>query len=198
MIKHVPNILSGSRCILSLSLLLLARDPWAFTAVYLICGATDFFDGKIARKYHVESNLGAKLEAIGDSLLFGGAFLGIIFFSEVDFFGGDRRDLLKKAIPLGVAVLYKLANVALTHRRFDQWNMMHTRLNKSVFGSLFFVAPVILFMQELNFWLVIAVTAAMFLACLEETITLYKIEEYDVDYRGVWTDTIVKKIGKAS
>lgn len=196
MIKHVPNILSGTRCVLPFALLLLAKDPWAFTAVYIICGLTDFFDGKIARRYHVESNLGAKLEAIGDSVLFGGAFLSIIFFAEIDF--GGRMDLLRKAIPLGVAILYKLTNVALTHRRFDQWNMMHTRLNKTVFASLFFVAPVVIFMRELNLWLVVAITAAMVVACLEETITLYKIEEYDVDYRGVWTDAIAKKIGKAS
>jgi len=196
MIKHVPNTLSGMRCILSLTLLLLAKNPWAFTAVYVICGATDFFDGKIARKYHVESDLGAKLEAIGDSLLFGGAFASIIFFSEVNF--GGHRDLLKKAILIGIAILYKLANVALTRKRFDQWNMMHTRLNKSVFASLFFVAPVILFMGELSFWLVIAISFAMVLACLEETITLYKIEEYDVNYQGIWTDTISTKIRKAS
>ena len=196
MIKHVPNTLSGMRCVLSLTLLLLARNPWAFTAVYVICGLTDYFDGKIARRYQVESALGAKLEAIGDSLLFGGAFASIIFFADIDF--GGRRDLLKKAIPISFAILYKLANVALTRKRFDQWNMMHTQLNKSVFASLFFVAPVIIFMGELNIWLVIAVCAAMFLACLEETITLYKIEEYDVNYRGIWTEAIASKIRKAS
>jgi len=196
MIKHVPNTLSGLRCILSVSLLFLAKDPIVFTIVYVIAGITDFLDGKIARKYNVESALGAKLEAIGDSLLFGGAFFSIIFFADIEF--GKGWELLVKIVPLVIAILYKLTNVAVTHKRFDQWNMMHTKLNKSVFGSLFFVAPVIMFMGEFNFWIVFIVSAAMFLACLEETITLFKIEEYDVNYEGVWADTITKKIRKAS
>ena len=196
MIKHVPNALSGLRCILSVSLLFLAKNPVVFTVVYVVAGITDFLDGKIARKYHVESPLGAKLEAIGDSLLFGGAFFGILFFSDISF--GIGRELIIKVIPLTIAILYKLVNVAVTHKRFDQWNMMHTRLNKSVFGSLFFVAPVIMFMGELNLLLVLVVSGAMCLACLEETITLFKIEEYDVNYEGIWTETITKKIRKAS
>ena len=196
MMKHVPNTLSGLRCILSISLLFLAKSPLVFTAVYVIAGITDYLDGKIARKYNVESALGAKLEAIGDSLLFGGAFASILFFADIDF--GTGWELLIKIIPLVIAILYKLVNVAVTHKRFDQWNMMHTRLNKSVFGSLFFVAPVIMFMGEFNFWIVIIVSAAMILACLEETITLFKIEEYDVNCEGIWTETITKKIRKAS
>jgi len=196
MIKHVPNTLSGLRCILSISLLFLGKEPIIFTIVYVIAGITDFLDGKIARKYNVESALGAKLEAIGDSLLFGGAFFCILFFADIKF--GTGWQLLVKIVPLVIAILYKLANVAVTHKRFDQWNMMHTKLNKSVFGSLFFVAPVIMFMGEFNFWIVFVVSAAMFLACLEETITLFKIDEYDVDYPGIWTETITKKIRKAS
>jgi CDP-diacylglycerol--glycerol-3-phosphate 3-phosphatidyltransferase len=99
--KHLPNILTGLRLILTLAVFLamlgLASQPfvmWAvgkggdprvvatglyFTAFwgFLVAGVTDFFDGWLARKLKVESTLGAILDPIADKVLVAGAVVGL-------------------------------------------------------------------------------------------------------------------------
>lgn len=66
----VPNALSFVRlaCIPAF-LVLLARhqDGWAF-AVLALSGASDFLDGRIARRYHQVSRLGQVLDPLADRL----------------------------------------------------------------------------------------------------------------------------------
>jgi len=187
-LKHVPNILSALRIILSIVLLFLTAKPWVFLVVYLINGATDVFDGKIARRFDAVSDLGSKLDAVGDSLLFGSAAVCMIFLADL------RVEIAKCMIVLSFGIAYKLANVVVTRVRFGQWNMMHTTLNKTVFVSLFFVVPVFLLLGEINFLLVAAISVIMCVACLEETVTLMKLEEYDVNCKGILGEKVAEKV----
>jgi CDP-diacylglycerol--glycerol-3-phosphate 3-phosphatidyltransferase len=191
--KSIPNILSISRIVLSVSLLFLAnKHPYVFCVVYLVIGLTDLFDGKIARRLHVESELGSKLDAWGDSMLFGMATISLLLLPGFDFGGW------KNLIPLSVAVAYKLANVLVTHARFKEWNMMHTLLNKSVFGTLYFFVPVFLLQRGLNFWIITAYSTVICFACFEETITLMRMESYDVNCHGIFVEKVMKRLKRAS
>ena len=187
-LKQVPNMLSVLRIILSVVLLFLTGKPWVFLIVYLINGATDVFDGKIARRFDAVSSLGSKLDAVGDSLLFGSAAICMFFLADL------KVEPLKCAIVLSFGVVYKLANVAVTRVRFGQWNMMHTTLNKTVFVSLFFCVPIFLLLGEIDFRIVAAVSVIMCVACLEETITLMKLEEYDVNCKGILGEKVAEKV----
>ena len=189
--KHVPNALSISRIFLAVALLFLTRDPWIFGAVYLIIGLTDVFDGKIARRFHVESNLGSKLDAVGDSMLFGMAAICLFFVADMDF--GGVRGVAKCLVTVSIGVVYKLANVAVTHARFHEWNMMHTLFNRLVFVGLYFTVPVFIKLGEINYWVVVGITAAMCLACLEETVTLLTLDDYDVNNNGILGEKIVRR-----
>jgi len=84
LVKYIPNALSILRIVLSACLLLLAKPEqrWLFVAVYLIIGLTDVYDGKIARRYNVVSALGSKLDAWGDSMLFGAGFVCLFFLAK--------------------------------------------------------------------------------------------------------------------
>ena len=99
--KHLPNILTGLRLVLTLVVFLamlgLASQPfigWALgkgadpqvlqTALYFtafwgfaIAAVTDFLDGWLARKLKVESLLGAILDPIADKVLVAGAVVGL-------------------------------------------------------------------------------------------------------------------------
>ena len=187
LMKHIPNTLSALRIALAVGLLFLAHRPWLFTAVYLVCGLTDVFDGKIARRYHVESNLGSKLDAVGDSLLFGTAAISVFYLA------GLEIELLRCVLVLSVAVAYKLANVAVTRFLFGEWNMMHTLMNKATFVTLFFCVPVFLLIEEINFWVVVGISAIICLACLEETVTLVKLKDYNVDCKGILAEKITAR-----
>lgn len=99
--KHLPNILTGLRLVLTLvvfmAMLGLASQPFVMwvvakgvdpqlvqTALYFtafwgfaLAAITDFFDGWLARKLEVESLLGAILDPIADKVLVAGAVIGL-------------------------------------------------------------------------------------------------------------------------
>lgn len=68
--KHIPNILTISRIISAVvGSFLLLNDKFDLAIIVLICGAaTDFFDGKLARKFNAQSVLGYKLDQLSDKL----------------------------------------------------------------------------------------------------------------------------------
>ena len=192
LIKHVPNTLSALRIPLSVALLFLTGRPWVFLIVYLVNGATDVFDGMIARRFNVESSLGSKLDAVGDSMLFGAAAICMIFLADLTM----RYPVITYLAVLGPGVAYKIANVFVTVVRFKQWNMMHTILNRSVFVALYFYVPVFLLLREVNFAMVLAISVLICVACFEETVTLLRLEEYDVNCKGIVGKKVADKLPK--
>ncbi len=68
----VPNLLSASRIVLLpllYYLLYTGHIIWFYTA-YVLIGSTDFFDGKIARKYNLVSHFGKELDSLADLLFY--------------------------------------------------------------------------------------------------------------------------------
>jgi phosphatidylglycerophosphate synthase len=65
---NVPNILSASRFfLLPLLFIFLQMDmKVAFIISYILVGATDFFDGLIARKFNMLTEVGKKLDSFSD------------------------------------------------------------------------------------------------------------------------------------
>lgn len=68
MIKYIPNILTSIRIIsIPFIVTLFTLDRIDLTIIIAIFTAiTDCFDGYIARKFHVQSEFGAKLDAVSD------------------------------------------------------------------------------------------------------------------------------------
>ncbi|HYG25411.1 MAG TPA: CDP-diacylglycerol--glycerol-3-phosphate 3-phosphatidyltransferase [Caulobacteraceae bacterium] len=96
--KHLPNILTAGRLVLTLFMFLALAAaaggvPWvserltvdaqfalqrfAFWA-FIVAAVTDFFDGWLARKFNAETIWGAILDPIGDKVLVAGAILGLM------------------------------------------------------------------------------------------------------------------------
>jgi len=75
--RHVPNILSAARILAApyVCWLLWQREYSAGLIWMWIIGATDWFDGYLARRLNAQSKLGAMLDPIADKLLMAGAFL---------------------------------------------------------------------------------------------------------------------------
>ncbi len=151
--KYVPNILSISR-IIAASFLFTFNDFYepAFLIIYIFCAATDFFDGKFARKYHCESKLGAALDSIGDGM----TYLPLL-----------KILIVQKLIPgwlvawiLGALVLaFVAAFIALF--KFKKFFFSHTYIGK-LLGLVIFVLPVMVqFMPVIAWLVVIAVNATI-------------------------------------
>ncbi len=92
MMRYLPNALSAARILAVpyVCWLLWHRENSAALLWMAIIGATDWFDGYLARRFKAQSKLGAILDPVADKLLMGGAFLTLA---------------LAGAIPVWVAVL---------------------------------------------------------------------------------------------
>jgi CDP-diacylglycerol--glycerol-3-phosphate 3-phosphatidyltransferase len=94
--RHVPNILTLLRIVLSLamfaSLIAIAAGEhgapisdtfgvaliWFAFAAFIVAGLTDFLDGWLARRFGVTSLTGAILDPIADKVLVCGAIVGLL------------------------------------------------------------------------------------------------------------------------
>lgn len=70
---NVPNLLSSSRIVATILIfvLVILNQPWAFlvaTVVFFLASVTDFFDGYLARRYHLVSPLGIFLDLTADKV----------------------------------------------------------------------------------------------------------------------------------
>lgn len=75
----VPNVLSALRLVgvpFFLWAILTGRDGLAFTLLVL-SGVTDYLDGKIARRFGLESRLGQLLDPVADRLYIASTLLGL-------------------------------------------------------------------------------------------------------------------------
>ncbi len=152
-IKYVPNILSASR-IISAAFLFTFNSFYepAFLIIYIFCASTDFFDGKIARKYHCESKLGAALDSIGDGM----TYLPLL-----------KILIVQKLIPGWIVVLIlvdiglALIGAVIALIRFKKFFIPHTYIGK-LLGLVIFVLPIMVQAMPVIAWIVvIAVNATV-------------------------------------
>ena len=81
--RNVPNILSASRIVMlaPLVLLILIDQPITYaiaTVLFLLVALTDTLDGRLARRYHLVSNLGIFLDLTADKTLVSGLLIAMV------------------------------------------------------------------------------------------------------------------------
>ena len=107
-VMNLPNILTLSRILLiPIFVLFFYLDFTAHyfvaLAIFGIASLTDFFDGKIARKYKLVTNLGKFLDPIADKVLVLSAF--VIFLTVPEIFTRDCGSWALTAAGCGVAII---------------------------------------------------------------------------------------------
>jgi len=176
---HIPNALSLFRVLFSPGLLLSHRNPALFIALYFVIGATDVLDGRLARRHHWKSNLGAKLDGLGDALFFLCAFVSIFLPPRLEF------NVTKALATASVPIVLKLFVLVLTRLRFKEWNGMHTYLNRFFGSLLFFSVPLFVWMGKVNYWILLALAVALSVTAVEETVILLTADTYNPDHKGI-------------
>ena len=130
--KRIPNLLSMSRIVLCLPLLLVDAITLPFWTLYVTAGLTDMLDGFLARRWGVENKFGARLDSLADFVL-------------VIAVGYKLFPYLKLPATLwmmiGFIALVKVVNAissfVMKHRQ-GQSPFLHTKANKLT-GVLLFV-----------------------------------------------------------
>ena len=127
--KQIPNLLSMSRIVLCLPLLMVDAITMPFWILYLIAGLTDMVDGFLARRWGVESKFGARLDSLAD----------FVFVLAV---GYKLFPWLKLPATLwmmtGLIALVKIINAICSYVVKHRIEYLHTKANK-VTGFLLFI-----------------------------------------------------------
>ena len=127
--KRIPDLLSMSRIVLCLPLLLVDAMTVPFWVLYLIAGITDMLDGFLARRWGVKSKFGARLDSLADFVFV--LTVGYKFFP-----------LLKLPATLwmmiGLIALVKTVNAISSYVVKHKIEFLHTKVNKLT-GFLLFI-----------------------------------------------------------
>lgn len=81
--RNLPNILSAVRLLATIPLviLILLKTPWALlvaAALFVAGSVTDTIDGRLARRYHLVSNLGVFLDLTADKVFVSAALIALV------------------------------------------------------------------------------------------------------------------------
>ena len=155
--KHIANIITGSRIIFSLTLLVIPLSSAWFYVLYLFCGITDMIDGAIARKTNAVSSFGSKLDTAADFIFMAVCavkILPIIYLPVLLW------------IWIAVIAIIKFANIVFGFIRIKKLVDYHTVLNK-ITGLLLFLLPFTLQFIEPTYSFVVVCSVATIAAIQE-------------------------------
>ena len=166
--KHIANIITGLRIVLSLPLLLIPLTSALFYAFYLLCGLSDMIDGTVARKTNSASEFGARLDTVSDFV-----FMSVALIKFVPHF----HIPVWLWIWIGIIAMIKLGNAALGFVRTKKLISPHTLPNK-ITGLLLFLLPATISFIDLTYTLPIVCTVAT-VAAIHEVYFTYSEKKHD-------------------
>ena len=156
--KQVANIITLSRIVCSIWLLLLPVCSMRFYIVYIFCGLTDMVDGTIARCTHSATDLGSKLDSVADLIFVVVAFIKLLPAITLPYWIW---------VWIAIIALIKVANIAFGWIIEKKLEIKHTLMNK-ITGFLLFILPLTLSIIELKYG-TIAVCIVATISAIQES-----------------------------
>ena len=157
MIKHIANILTGSRILGSILLLFFPAFSLEFYIIYLLCGFSDMIDGTIARKTHSVGELSAKMDTTADFVFVTASLVKLLPTLYIP------RWLWMWG---GVIAIIKIGNIILGYVLKKRFISPHTIMNK-ITGLLLFLLPLTIPLLELKYTAAVVCSVATFSAIQE-------------------------------
>ncbi len=147
---------------------------WLITLGFL----TDAIDGYLARRFAVNSRLGALLDSIADDLNMAAAIVGLYVF-DAEFFSQERIILL-------ILVGLYLAQNVLALAKYRQLTSFHTYMAKTaaVLQGLFVIS--FFFTGEAQYWLFYLTAAVTATGLVEEIILILRLQHSQNDIKGLF------------
>jgi len=179
--RFIPNILSLARIPFSIAMVFLGKYPNVFIGFYAVAGILDVLDGLLARRFHWESKLGAKLDSVGDI-----TFLVCAVIAAFAALRGQLKFETYIYIAVGVIASVRVSNLVLTRVRFGQWGTIHNLSAKYAAFPIFFVIPVCIKLGRVPNLPLLVMLCVIVLASLEETWMLLAMQEYDMNMKTIF------------
>lgn len=126
--KNIPNLITITRILGTIGLLVLKPFSQRFLILYFLCGISDVLDGMIARKMNLTSKTGQVLDSIADFFMF--TVLLIIFMFNFK---------LPLWIIYWIVIIFtiRLLSLFVGLMRYKQLAFLHTYANKLTGIALF-------------------------------------------------------------
>lgn len=179
MLRQLPNVLSAARIVASPVLVALAAVGAlpAFTWLLVLALLSDIADGLIARVFRLQSQLGALLDSVADTLLLFASLYGIWTF---------HADIVEEHAVAGLVLVgaWVTENLAAL-LRYGRLSSFHTYLSKAA-GYLLGIFIGVLFVFGFEPWLLYLAVGVSVAGNLEELILLALLPEWRADVRGAW------------
>ena len=175
--KSIPNIISFSRIILSLSMLLFEPLTLEFFIVICLCGITDFLDGYLARKYNLVSEFGSHLDSLGDFAFIVSLVVSFLLYYE-----------LKPWMIAWIIILaaIRLLAMIIGYVRYKKFTSVHSYINKAAGFIVYFLPFMVLL---LGFDLTFILFCALYtISGIEYVI----INAYSKEYRTDFTCILIE------
>lgn len=155
--KHIANIITGSRIVFSIALLFFPPLSSAFYVLYAVAGLTDMIDGTVARKTNTVSAFGAKLDAIADFIFAAVCLIKLMPVLDIPVW---------LWIWIAVIALIKIINIIFDVVTRKKLTSVHSVMNK-ITGALCFLLPLTLSFIDLKYS-AIFVCAVATIAAIQE------------------------------
>ena len=179
-LKHVPNAICILRIAMVPVLWVVAVLGMRLTFVVLLAFtySTDAIDGCIARRYHLESRLGAWLDTVADNSVTI-SMIGWVYFLLPELY-------LKHGLLIGLLVAGFLGSIALQYIRFGKRVPLHLYSNKGSAWLLgLFLVHAFLFHPNVPFMYITA--AGVGYSLIEEIALLSTTRDLDENVRTAFS-----------
>ena len=138
--KYIANMITGSRIVFSLPLLLIPlTSEWFFT-FYLLCGLSDMIDGTVARKMGSASDFGARLDTVSDFVFMTVALIRFAPYLHIPVWLWIWIDMIATV---------KLVGAVWRFVRTGELTFPHTVLNKITGLGLFLLPMTLCFIEAI-------------------------------------------------
>ena len=181
-LKHIPNMLSFSRVILTILLIFISPTLGLISfIVYCVAGFTDMIDGPLARRIpNGQSKIGTALDSTADMLMI---IVGVFFIMPaMEIWTGLWFTVIG-------ALVFKILSASISGLvKHKQVLFTHTIMNK-VAALFLFSAPIVYFIigshLAINVYIVFIV-CWVFVATLEEAAINLLLVKPNTNIRGIW------------
>lgn len=180
MMKHIPNLITSVRLFAALAIFCLAvftpdHGSRYFAWLFVSAGISDMLDGFIARRFHLCTEFGAKLDSISDLSLYVSAITYLIYTAP---------GALQHVSPLiWLGAFTQVFHLALSYWRFRTFPSYHSDFTRFSAYLIFFC--LLLFLKTTAAFLLGTISVIWFFCSLEGILITIILRESASDLKGI-------------
>lgn len=158
--RNTANVISIIRIFLTVVLwyLIYLNNSVLFFSLSIVTYLTDILDGFVARTFQLESDLGRKLDSLGDFFYFLTLLFGVIYFFQGFF--------LENIITVVLLLLFGSLGYVYVLLRFRKYPTAHLR-TAQVWGYWLVIFVVLAFLYQPQQWLLYVMTIHALIVSIE-------------------------------